>query len=121
MVASDQRPEDNEVNLGDFPKAQMAIDYRPDVMDAWTKTQALTVPFQRRFMESLESDPRSDPQKLAASLQEEFKKEQRPFDDEAANDALEDVRTISPSAVLEFKNVYETFGDTIPLPDLFSG
>jgi uncharacterized membrane protein YhaH (DUF805 family) len=108
-----------EVNLGDFPKAQMAIEYRPDVMDAWTKTQALTVPFQRRFMEILESDPRSDPQKLAASLQEEFKKEQRPFDDEAANDALEDVRTISPSAALEFRNVYETFGDTVPLPDLF--
>jgi len=70
-------------------------------------------------MESLESDPRSDPQKIAASLKEEFKKEQRPFDDEAANDALEDVRTISPSAALEFKNVYETFGDTVPLPDLF--
>ena len=115
QVATDQSTDDDEFNLGDFPKAQMAIEYRSDVMDAWTKTRALPIPFQRRFMESLESDPRSDPQKLAASLEEEFKKQQRPFDDDAANDALEEVRTISPAAVVEFKNVYETLGGTVPV------
>jgi hypothetical protein len=117
-VVPDMPAEDDEVNLSDFPKAQKAIEYRPEVLDAWTNTQALPVPFQRRFIKCLESDPRSDPQKIAASLEEEFKMEQRPFDDEAANDALEEVRTISPEAVIEFKNVYEILGDTVPLPEL---
>ena len=72
----------------------------------------------RRFLEAVDQDPKLDALEALSSLEEEFNKEQRPFDDEAANDALEEVRTISPDAVLEFKNAYETFGDTVPLPEI---
>ncbi|SDZ58588.1 hypothetical protein SAMN05444004_12536 [Jannaschia faecimaris] len=117
-AVSDQPTKDDEINLGGFPKAQMATKYRPDVLEAWTKAQALPVRFQRRFLESLERDPRSDAQKTGVSLEEDFKKEQRPYDDEAANDALEEVRTISRSAELEFQKVYETLGDAVPLSEI---
>lgn len=114
----DQPAKDDDVSLSSFPKAQMAMEYRPEVMSAWAETKALPVSFQRRFLERLESDPRSDAQSLAAVLGLEFRKQQRPYDDEAANDALEDVRTISNEATIEFENVYEAFGSTIPLAEV---
>ena len=117
-AVSDQRPEEDEVNLSDFPKAQMAIEYRREAEEAWSQAQHLPTAYMRRFLEALDEDPKCDALEALSSLEEEFKKEQRPFDDAAANDALEEVRTISPEAALEFKRVYETFGETVPLPEL---
>ena len=123
-VTSDQRPDDDDdddddtFNVGDFPKALMAIGYRREAEEAWSQAQHLPTAYTRRFLEALDEDPKCDALEALSSVEEEFKKEQRPFDDEAANDALEEVRTISPDAVLEFKNVYETFGDTVPLPEI---
>ena len=118
-VFSDQLTDEDEFNIGDFPKAQMAIEYRREAEEAWSQAQHLPTAYMRRFLEALDEDPKCDALEALSSLEEEFKKEQRPFDDAAANDALEEVRTISPEAGLEFKNVYETFGDTIPLSELF--
>ena len=118
-VTSDQRPDDDTFNVGDFPKALMAIGYRREAEEAWSQAQHLPTAYMRCFLEALDEDPKCNVLEVLSSLEEEFKKEQRPFDDEAANDALEEVRTISPEAALEFKNVYETFGDTIPLSELF--
>ena len=117
-VTSDQRPDDDTFNVGDFPKALMAIGYRREAEEAWSQAQHLPTEYMRRFLEALDEDPKCDALEALSAVEEEFKKEQRPFDDEAANDALEQVRTISPEAALEFKNVYETFGDTVPLPEL---
>ncbi|XOY55992.1 MAG: hypothetical protein ACMUJK_14895 [Rhodobacterales bacterium] len=114
----DQPTNDDDVSLSSFPKAQMAMEYRPEVTGAWEETKALPVSFQRRFLERLQSDPRSDAPSLAALLGQEFRKQQRPYDDEAANDALEDVRTISNEATIEFAKVYEAFGNTILLADI---
>ena len=117
-VTSDQRPDDDTFNVGDFPKALMAIGYRREAEEAWSQAQHLPTAYTRRFLEALDEDPKCDALEALSSVEEEFKKEQRPFDDAAANDALEEVRTISPEAALEFKRVYETFGETVPLPEL---
>ena len=117
-VFSDQLTDEDKFNMGDYPKAQMAIEYRREAEEAWSQAQHLPTAYMRRFLEALDEDPKCDALEALSSLEEEFKKEQRPFDDAAANDALEEVRTISPEAALEFKRVYETFGETVPLPEL---
>jgi hypothetical protein len=116
--AAAQKKDPSEVSLGDFPKAQMAVEYRREAAETWSQAQGLPGAYVRRFLEALDADPKCDALEVLSSLKEELQRELRPFDDEAANDALEDVRTISHSAAAEFKSVYETLGDTIPLADI---
>jgi hypothetical protein len=108
----------NSMQKQSFPLAMMAIEYRPEAEAAWSKMQELPENFQKRFLEDLDANPTVDPAVLCRELEVEHIKTMRPYDDEAANDALQDVRTIGDAAEQEFKKVYSLFSTTIPLEEL---
>lgn len=110
--------EQNSPDLNQFPNAMLAIEYGSKAQDAWKEIRLLPPTFQHQFLERLEEEPRGDAHALATFLRGEFDKLQRPFGSENANDALADVRTIGSEAEEEFKRVYETLGETIPLGDI---
>lgn len=109
---------DIKTELENFPQAMMAIQYRPEVEAAWSKIQDLPEELQRRFLENLDTDPTVDPVVLSSELEAEHLKLMRPYDDEFANDALEDVRTIGDDAEREFNRAYGLFSTTIPLDEI---
>lgn len=113
-----KKAEDGEVNPANYADAQIAIKYRQEAEEAWAQAQGLPADLRQKFLENLDEDPRQDVSKLLSSLEEEHKTKRRPFNDEAANDALEQAGTIAPEAAVEFKKVYDTFGATIAVTEI---
>ena len=105
-----KKAEDENVNLADYANAKVAIKYRQEAADAWAQTSDLPVDLRRQFLTALDMDPRQDLPKLLSLVEGEHKKRVRPFTDKAANDAVEQARTISAEAAAEFIKVYDTFG-----------
>lgn len=108
----------SDLDLKKFPQAMMAIEYRPVVEAAWSKLQELPEEFQRRFLEFLDAEPSGDPEALYRDLKAEHIESMRPYDDEAANDALHDIRTIGNAAEQEFKRAYALFSTSVPLAEI---
>jgi hypothetical protein len=108
----------NDGGLGEYPNAQIAIKYRDDAKQAWTKAESLPHFYKNQFLMSLDKDPQLDSLNLLSSLQAAYQKELRPFKDEAANSALEQARTISTEAAIEFKKVYETLNSIVPVLEI---
>ena len=103
----------NDGGSEEYPTAHFAIKYRPDAEHAWTKAEKLPLLYKKQFLEALDKDPKLDVFDLLSSLQTAHENELRPFKDDAANDALEQARTISTEAASEFKRVYETFATMV--------
>ena len=108
----------NEGGLGKYPNAQIAIKYRDDVEQAWAKAERLPHFYKNQFLMSLDKDPELDSLNLLSSLQAAYQIELRPFKDEAANNALEQARTISTEAAFEFKRVYEALNSIISVSEI---
>ena len=98
--------------------ARMAIEYDPITASAWQEIQDLPLEFQERFINDIGTKPNQDANALAAELKASYVKKLRPYDDEATNDVLEQVRTISPDAEAEFREVYALLGNRLAVAEL---
>lgn len=96
------------------------MEYRSDARRVWGNIQELPEQYHGRFLEALGKDPGSDLHELEAKFFDEYQKVLRPYEDDLANDALEDVRTIGPEAEAEFIEVYEMLADSVPLEELIN-
>ncbi len=96
-----------------FAKAWKVIDYSDAAASAWEDIKSLPEEYQQRFLASLDQEPTLDVGPLAAQLIADRAKELRPYDDDDANDSLEQARTISVAAEQEFREVYDMLGSKL--------
>lgn len=96
-----------------FSKAWKVIDYSDAAAAAWEDIKSLPEEYQQRFLASLDQEPALDVGPLAAQIIADRAKELRPYDDNSANDALEQARTISLEAEQEFLEVYDMLGSSL--------
>ena len=89
------------------------IDHSDAAASAWEDIKSLPEEYQQRFLASLDQEPTLDVGPLAAQLIADRAKELRPYDDEDANDSLEQARTISVEAEQEFREVYNMLGSSL--------
>jgi hypothetical protein len=108
-----KKAEDENVNLADYANAEIAIKYSQEAEEAWAQITNFPADLRRLFLTALDKDPRKDVPKLLSLVEGELKKRLRPFTDKAANNALEQARTISKEAAAEFIKVYDTLGGGI--------
>lgn len=108
----------DEDNLGEYYRAMKVIEYHPDAASSWGKVQEMPLEYQRVFLDLLEANPTANTQSILLSLEEKFGKEQRPFPNDDANNALAEARTISPEAAAEFQEVYTLLQGTVPASDI---
>ena len=90
----------------EFPRALRVIEYSEDASQAWEQVNDLPLEYQIKFLDALEKNPSQEVEILVSEINEARTREIRPYDDELANDALEESRTISPEAAAEFHEVY---------------
>jgi hypothetical protein len=98
--------------------ALKVIEYRADAGSVWDNIQELPEKYHGRFLEDLGKNPKCDVYELEGKILAERKKSLRPFENQLANDILDDMRTIGPEAESEFKEVYEILSDTVCPEDL---
>ena len=91
-------------------RAKLVIEYSEEASRMWREVEKLPASYQDKFLNRLAEGAAVDVTALRDVLVEEHRKELRPYEDDAANTALEDVRTISPEAEREFKEVYCALG-----------
>ena len=89
------------------------IDHSDAAASAWEDIKSLPEEYQQRFLASLDQEPTLDVGPLAAQLIADRAKELRPYDDDDANDSLEQARTISVEAEQEFREVYDMLGSKL--------
>lgn len=101
-------------------KAKKVIEYSDAAGIAWRSVSELPETYRNQFLDSLEESPSQDAAQLAARLVAAHQKEKRPYDDPAANDALEKARAISKEAEEEFRTVYGFLGSSVAVEDILS-
>lgn len=93
--------------------AKMVIEYSNAAKDAWGRIEGLPMEFQDEFLDRLDADTKCNAGELAEQLIQRHEKLLRPYDDDDANDALANARTISNEAQAEFMKVYDLLGDKL--------
>ncbi|MCL7404904.1 hypothetical protein MWN63_02775 [Paradonghicola geojensis] len=108
--ANEVFPERPAIEEKKISKALKVIEYSAAAAHSWAEVTAMPKIYQTRFLEALEAEPTIDTGKLAWQLIEEHQKQLRPYDNEDANDALAQARTIGEEAEKEFIEVYDLIG-----------
>ena len=123
MLQVEIPPKNNDIDDNAQKYAETAlkvIEYRSEAKRVWDNIQELPEQYHGRFLEALGKNPRSDLNELEANFFDEYRKVLRPYEDDLANDALEDVRTIGPEAEAEFREVFEMLADAVSLEELIN-
>ena len=122
VTKNTERPSKNTAQniTPDRAKAMMIVEYSEAAAVAWRMVSKLPEAYRIAFLDALEETPSQDAAQLAARLIAAHQKEARPYDDPAANDALEKARAISAQAEEEFKTVYSLLGEVLTVDDIFS-
>lgn len=97
----------------DFPKALKVIEYSEEASKAWEQVKSLPEECPVKFLDALEKNPAQDVELLVLKIIEARRVELRPYDDDLANDAVEQARTISKEATAEFHEVYQLLQNKI--------
>ena len=100
--------------------AHIAIEYNPVGPEVWAEIQLLPKSFQDMFLERLVENPQQNLRELEDAIKRKFNDFLNPYDDPAANNALDQARSISPEAEGEFVRVYELLGKSIEPSDIIS-
>ena len=116
--AEDERRTEEE--LEKLVPAHIAIEYNPVGPEVWAKIQLLPNDFQDMFLERLIENPQQNLRELEDAIKSKFNDFLNPYDDPAANNALDQARSISPEAEGEFVRVYELLGKSIEPSDIIS-
>lgn len=101
---------DQTTEVSYFEVAKLVIEYNPEAEQAWLKISELPDLYKEEFLSELNANPEADPGSLFETISKKHLKIVRPYSDERANDILEEVRTISDQAELEFKKIYKLIG-----------
>ena len=112
--------EDNTVKDHDefLPQAaddqfRLIIEYSAEAHAGYEKISHLPDTYKQKYKDVITSGSANfsgNYQEIALTLSEEYKKSLRPYVNQEANDALEDARSISPAAEIEFKKVMSLVG-----------
>ena len=116
--AEDDRRKEEE--LEKLVPAHIAIEYNPVGPEVWAEIQLLPNDFQDMFLERLVENPQQNLRELKDAIKSKFNDFLNPYDDPAANNALDQARSISPEAEGEFVRVYELLGKSIEPSDIIS-
>lgn len=105
-----------DINLDNYPKAKLALEYRPDLKPKLEELISLHQSQQVFLIEAVENDPKISIASLNELVIERAAPAAPPFDGNArANQLYLALRDFSHSAANEFKETIDTLGDSVDL------
>ena len=107
---SDQGAEVPIPVASDYVIAKTVIEYNEEARGYWEDLGRLPEEYQDRFLQMLDASPKGDPRQMYDDVCAAHEAKTRPYEDQEANDALEEMRSISTDAEAEFIRVYDLLG-----------
>jgi len=98
-------------------KAALVLKYNDKAKRNWSKLKNLPERSKVKFLDALEKDPKQDTSTLVSEIINEAL---YPYKDEEANEALQRAFKLSEEAGYEFKKVYKTLGQTVPVQKIMA-
>jgi hypothetical protein len=95
-----------------FPAALRAITHRPEVGREWLRVQKMGITWSLDFLTSMESEPKSDPVKVAEEIGMKLR-EAYPYARAAVEKAYLSLASSTEALQQEFRSVIFTLGETV--------
>ena len=104
--------------LEGFPNAALAIEYRNELAEAWSRVEKLPAELVLEFIIAIETDPKLSVGPLEESIMGKHNSSLSPFESDKLTQSYLEAKSISDEAANEFIKVVEVLGDTLSPEDI---
>lgn len=106
------------IDVSAYPKAGLAIKYRPDIQRVITELQAYFPEYSRLVVDTLETQPQIDTDSLKQLVYQEHDADYSVYENPIFNDALIEAAKLGQDAKKEMKEVLDILGDTADISSI---